>query len=392
MDRAWDEIRQDFPALANGVYLNAAAASPTPRVVGEAVRRFYEQLEQRGDHHWDDWLEQVEGVRGTVARLVNAEPDEIAFVPNTSTGMNLVVDLIGADGAVLSDEIEFPAVTLPWIHRGIPVHFVPAIEGILRLESFQAEYAPKAATMAISHVQFSNGCRQDLGAFGALKAGRHLVVSGSQSVGAFRVDVKASAVDALAVGGHKWLCAGYGASFVYIARELLEKHPPRTAGWLSVEDPYSFENRAVRLRQGNRRTELGCPPFGPIFALGAAAEYLLGIGLERIQERVLLLNEYLTFRLERGGYTVLSPGGAHRSGQTLLAAADPDGLNGFLAGRGIAVTRKPEGIRIATHFFNNEQDVDSLLAALAEAGPLLGEGAQAADDARDGESRGPAGA
>jgi len=376
MDPAWKELREDFPALKHGVYLNAAAASPVPRVVTKAVKKFYRQLEEHGDYHWDNWLEAVERVRGTVARLVNAEPDEIAFVPNTSSGINLVVDLIGSDGPVLSDELEFPAVTLPWIHRGIPVSFVPAIEGVLRLESFQADYAPKAATIAISHVQFSNGCRQDLDAFGALKATRHLVVCGSQSVGAFPVDVKGSCIDALAVGGHKWLCAGYGAGFVYIARPLLEKNPPRAVGWQSVEDPYAFDNRNIRLLASNRRTELGCPPFGPIFALGAAAEYLLEIGIEKIQERVLHLNEYLTFRLERRGYTVLSPGEAHRSGQTLVAAADPDGLVGFLRERGIAVTRKPEGIRVATHFFNSEEDVDALLTALADYGKASGTSAQ----------------
>jgi selenocysteine lyase/cysteine desulfurase len=369
MEDTWKELRRDFPALEHGAYLNAAAASPTPRVVRQAVTRFYQQLEQHGDRLWEQWLEEVEGVRRTVARLVGAEADEIAFVPNTSTGMNLVVDLLAADGAVLSDELEFPAVTLPWIHRGVAVHFVPAIEGVLRLESFQAPYAPKAATIAISHVQFSNGCRQDLDALGALKAERLLVVCGSQSVGAFGVHVARSGIDALAVGGHKWMCAGYGTGFVYISRNLLAARSPRTAGWRSVEDPFAFDNRGLRLLASNRRTELGCPPFGPIFALGAAAEYLLGIGIEKIQERVLHLNEYLTFRLERAGWTVLSPGGEHRSGQALVAAERPDELVAFLAEKGVAVTRKPEGIRVATHFYNTEADVDALIAALRDYGP-----------------------
>jgi len=73
-----------------------------------------------------------------VARLVGAEPDEIAFVANASTGMNLVADLLAGEGPVLTDEIEFPTVTLPWIHRGVQVHFVPVVEGVLRLESFSS--------------------------------------------------------------------------------------------------------------------------------------------------------------------------------------------------------------------------------------------------------------
>jgi selenocysteine lyase/cysteine desulfurase len=366
VDPPWKELRQDFPSLKDYVYLNAAAAGPAPRPVTEAATGFYRELEQGGDVHWESWLARGEQIRGKVARFINADPDEIAFVPNTSTGVNLIVDLLGGQGAVLSDELEFPSVTLPWIHRGIPVHFIPAVEGALRIESFFAEYAPRAATIALSHVQFSNGCRQDLDAFGLVKAHRHLVVCASQGLGAFPVDVRSSRIDALATSGHKWLCAGYGAGFLYVSRELLEKHAPRTVGWLSVEEPFSFENRQVRLLRSNRRVELGCPSFASVFALGAAIDYLAGIGLERIAERVLYLNEYLTFRLERKGFTVLSPAGEHRSGQTLCEVPDPPRAVAYLAQRKIVVSEKPEGIRISTHFFNNEEDVDACVKGLVD--------------------------
>jgi selenocysteine lyase/cysteine desulfurase len=362
----WDEIRRDFPALARGVYLDAAATGPTPRPVREAVDAFYRELEEEGDRSWDRWMERREQVRASVARFVGAWPDEIAFVPNTSTGMNLIVDLLAEDGPVLSDELEFPAVTLPWIHRRVPVHFLPAVEGVVRLESFALEHAPRAATIAISHVQFSNGCRQDLRAFGAIKGPRHLVVSGSQAVGAFPVDVKRQRVDALATAGHKWLCAGYGAGFVYISREIISRRPPRAIGWMSGEDPFAFDNRACRVLPTNARTEMGCPPFAQIFALGAAIDYLAAIGVEAITERVLALNVYLTMRLERAGFEVLSPGREHRSAQTLCRVDDPSRARLVLAERGIAVTQKPEGIRVSTHFFNEESDVDALVTALED--------------------------
>lgn len=364
MEPAWQELRDDFPAVKAHVYLNAAAASPTPRPVTQAVSSFYRDMEQGGDRYWDDWLARVEEIRAKVAAFVGAEADEISFVPNTSTGINLIVDLIGGAGPVLADEMEFPSVTLPWIHRGIPVHFVPSIEGVARIESFSAEYAPRAATIAVSHVQFANGCRQDLAAFGAIKGSRHFVVCGSQALGAFPVDVRAQAIDALATAGHKWLCAGYGAGFCYVSRALCEKHPPRTVGWLSVEDPFSFENRQVRLLPSLRRSELGCPPFGPIFALGAAIEYLSAIGIDKIAERVLFLNELLTYRLEKKGFAVLSPGGAYRSGQTLVAVDEPEKCVAFLREKGVLVTPKPQGIRISTHFYNNEEDVEAAVQAL----------------------------
>jgi selenocysteine lyase/cysteine desulfurase len=364
VDPVWKEIREDFPALSSFTYLNAAAAGPVPRPVSEAATGFYRELEAKGDVLWDEWLQRTEEIRARVAAFVNAEADEIAFVPNTSTGMNVIVDLLGPAGAVLSDELEFPSVTLPWIHRGIPVHMVPAIEGVLRIEAFQTGYSPRAATIAISHVQFSNGCRQDLDAFGRIKGQRHLVVCGSQSVGVFPVDVKRSQIDALATAGHKWLGAGFGSGFCYVSRALLDARPPRAVGWMSGEDPFAFDNRHLRLLPTNARTEVGCPPFGPIFALGAAVDYLAGIGVERIAERVLALNEHLTSRLERESFEVLSPGGEHRSAETLVRLPDPPRARAFLLERGVHVTEKPEGVRVSTHFYNSESDVDAGVDAL----------------------------
>jgi selenocysteine lyase/cysteine desulfurase len=234
------------------------------------------------------------------------------------------------------------------------------------MESFSLADGPKVATIAVSHVQFSNGCRQDLAAFGALKGPRRLVVCGSQSVGAFPVDVHAAQIDALASAGHKWLCAGYGAGFVFVSRELLAAHPPRTIGWLSVEAPYAFDNRRYRLLPSSRRFELGCPALAGIFALGAAVDYLAPLGIEAIASRVLELNMYLTFLLEREGFPVLSPGGNHRSGQTLCAVPDPPRAAAFLKECGILVTEKPEGVRISTHFFNTEEEIDSCVRGLVE--------------------------
>ena len=365
MSRDWDDLRKDFPGTADRVYLNAASGSLTPKWVREAVGRYQQELEDGGDDPWDLWLAQIEVVRERVARFIGAQADEIAFVTNTSEGMNLIADLIAADGPVLSDELEFPTVTLPFIHRGAQLQFVPAIEGELRLEMFDEVHAPRAASLVVSHVQFSNGFRIDLEALGELKGRRPLVVCGSQSVGAFEIDVKAMKIDALACAGHKWMMAGYGAGFVYISRELL-KRPPRVLGWRSVKDPFAFNNRAGVPVSTARRYELGCPNFPGIFALGAAVSYLDGIGRDRIQARVLQLNTALTSALRHDDFEVLSPSGSGRSSQTLIAIAQPQEATAFLRSKGIMVTEKPQGIRVSTHFYNNEEDIERLVTALKE--------------------------
>jgi selenocysteine lyase/cysteine desulfurase len=363
MGDVWSEARREFPALDRHVYLNAAAASPVPRCVRAATESVLRALEADGDLHWDEWLARGEAARASVARLLGADPDEIAFVPNTSTGINVAVDLLEGDGPVLASTLEFPTVTLPWIHRGVPVTFVPPRGGVQHAGDFAIGVAPPAATIALSHVQFSNGCRQDLRAFGGVKGDRRLVVSASQSAGAFPIDVRADRLDVVAGAGHKWLCAGYGAGYLFVSRELLQRSP-RAVGWLSVEDPFRFDNQQYRLLPSARRYEMGCPSFGPLLALGAAVDFLFALGIEAISTRVLALNTWLTERLAASGIEVLSPGGPHRSGETLCRVPGPARAVAFLASRGVLVTEKPEGVRISTHFYNTEADVDRAVAAL----------------------------
>jgi selenocysteine lyase/cysteine desulfurase len=112
---------------------------------------------------------------------------------------------------------------------------------------------------------------------------------------------------------------------------------------------------------------MGCPPFAAIFALGAAVDYLSAIGMAAIGERVLALNTQLTEGLRKAGIEVLSPLGEFRSGETLCAVPDPPRIAALLRERRIHVTEKREGLRIATHFYNDEEDVDACIAALATA-------------------------
>jgi hypothetical protein len=154
-----------------------------------------------------------------------------------------------------------------------------------------------------------------------------------------------------ATAGHKWLCAGFGAGFAFMRRALLARRP-RVMGWFSTNDPFAFDNRHYSLLDSHARSELGCPPFGQIFALGAAVDFLAGIGRERIEARVLALNTYLTDGLDRIGVPTLSPRGAYRSAETLCVFPDPAHFVAHLAERGIHVSPKPQGIRVSTHFYN----------------------------------------
>jgi selenocysteine lyase/cysteine desulfurase len=363
----WDEIRKRFPVTENSTYLSAAAAGPLARATQAAATAYYQQMMADGDIHWDEWLEKREGVRRKVAELINAEPDEIALTTNTSSGMNVIIDALETHGEVISCDLEFPVTTLPWMNRRIPVHLVKSVGGAVDSADLRAAMNVRTGILCLSHVQYSSGFRSDLVALGEMKGGHALVVNAAQSAGAFEIDVKRMQIDALCATGHKWLLAGYGSGFVYLSRELLERSKPRAIGWLSVADPYSDRNAEVHLRHdAAARAELGCPHFAGIFALGAAVDLIAELGIRNIEERVLSLNRLLTERLKEIGRTVLSPLAEERmrSGETLVLADDPAGLVAKLAAQGIIVTKKPQGIRVATHFFNNADDVERLIALL----------------------------
>ncbi|MCA1634836.1 MAG: aminotransferase class V-fold PLP-dependent enzyme [Acidobacteria bacterium] len=363
----WGRVRADFPITGNTAYLNSAGAGPVPTCVLEAAKEFYRETLESGDRLWEEWLRRRESARERVARLINAEPDEIGFTTNTSSGMNLIVDALEGAGEVVSCELEFPVSTIPWLHRGVRVHLVKASDGELRAEDVLAAMNERTGVICLSHVQYSNGFRADLEAIGANKGRHTFVVNASQSAGVLPVDVKRMRIDALCSTGHKWMLAGYGSGFVYLSRELLARTRARAISWMSVEDPFEMHNDSYRARtDAAGRAEQGCPHFAGIFALGAAAPYLLGLGANSIERRALELNRHLTESLTSAGWRVLSPLAreAARSAETLVAAENPRLVVKHLARSGVAVTIKPEGFRVATHFFNNEDDIARLVTAL----------------------------
>ena len=365
----WAGVRAEFPVTETYAYLNSAGAGPVSRRVAEAAGQLYRETLESGDRLWEVWLARRERARADVARLINAEPDEVAFTTNTSSGMNLIIDALEGAGRVVSCELEFPVTTVPWLHRGARVRFVKARDGVVRAGDVLAAAGRERSVICLSQVQYSNGLRMPIEEVGRNKGAHLFVVNASQSAGVLPLDVKRMRVDALCATGHKWMLAGYGSGFVYLSRELLEQTRPRAVSWMSVEDPFAMRNDSYRLRpDAAARSETGCPHFGGIFALGAAARRLLEIGPSNVERRALELNRRMTEALAAAGWEVLSPLGdeAWRSAETLVRAEDPRAAVRQLSRGRVAVTIKPEGFRAATHFFNDESDIERLVAALDE--------------------------
>ena len=370
----WQHIREDFPALEKYLYFYTASGGPMPRPVYEKAIAYYRGVLEKGDALWEENVARRERIRQRVADFIHAEPEEVEFVPSLSAGMNMIADLLSSLPEVVASPLEFPSTTLPWLHRRpAGVTWVkPEPGGEVPTAKLLAARSQQTGVLLTSHVQYSNGFRQDLESLGREKGDYRLVVNATQSLGAFRVDVKKMGIDALCSNSYKWLLSGYGSGILYLSKRLLrEQRGALMAGWFGVENRDDFRNDQFQLLSDAARFNPGSPSFPTLFSLGAAIEYLQSLGLERIEGRVLELNRYLTERLAQAGYRVLSPHRSEdfRSGATLLELDRPAKTAAELERRCVLCTPKPEGIRIATHFFNSHSEIDQLVGHLQEIEP-----------------------
>ena len=265
-----------------------------PKPVYNAVLRYYNELVGFADFSWNRWVMRREEVRRKVARFIHAEPEEITFTNSTSHGINLIAELIAREGEVLTNTLEFPATTVPWIHRRAKLKFLkPDHSGVISVDQIKRNLTPRVKIILTSFVQFQNGFRQNLEALGRIKGSRFLVVNATQGFGYLSVNVKKSRIDFLATNSYKWLMAGYGGGILYINKKWIRKFKPASAGWRSVPHPEAFDNQHAPLKEEASRYEYGCPPFPHIFAIGAAIDYLSEIGISNVEKRIHSLTDFL---------------------------------------------------------------------------------------------------
>ena len=363
----WSKIRKDFPITKRFTYLDHASASPMPTPVYQAVRRYYDELGGFADFSWNRWITRREEIRKKVAQFIHAEPDEIAFTTSTSHGMNLIAELIAEKGAVLTNDLEFPATTVPWIWRNAKLKFLKSQNGTISLSSIRQDLTSGIKIILTSFVQYQTGFKQDLEALGRIKGNRFLVVNATQGFGYLPIDVKRAKIDFLAANSYKWLMAGYGGGILYLSKKWIQKLKPDSCGWRSVVDPEAFDNRNAKPKQDASRYEYGCPPFPHIFAIGAAIEYLSGIGFENVWKRIRFLTDYLIERLGKEGFEILSPlAPSARSGIVVFRVKNAEKLTKHLLAKRIYVSPRGGGIRVAPHIYNTESDIKHLLKTLKE--------------------------
>jgi len=370
----WDSIRNEFPITRNYNYQNHAAVCPIYRGAADAVRR-YLQFDEENAYIKGGFYKEVERVRGLVAGLINAKPDEVTFCKNTSEGLSLVANGLNWQNGdnVVTTSVEFPANMYPWLAlrpRGVQVRMVFEEDGRIPLERIFEAVDSRTRLVAISSIQFASGFRTDLAALGEFCQGKGvlLCVDAIQSLGAFPIDVRAMNIDFLAANGQKWLCAMEGAGIFYVKKELQGHLRPSSIGWMSMKNPFDFGHYQFEFADSARRYDSGSYNLAGIFALGGALDLILGIGVEAISRRLLDLTDRLAAGLRQKGYRVISA--RHpREASGILAfhseAHDPEPVQRHLQmEHRIVIAERCGRLRTSPHFYNSEREIDQLLDAL----------------------------
>lgn len=370
----------DFPSLAHGIFFDHAAVAPIPQRAADAMAKAA-QLAAQGQHADQAWYREALRVRTLGARMVGARgPHEIAFVPNTSTGLATLA-LSGFRGRpwqegdrIVCLATDFPANRLPWLalrSRGVKVDEVlPDAHGLYGTGRILDAITDHTRLVAIPHVHYGTGERFDLKAIADLvhQTRAWLCVDAIQSVGAMPVDVVRDGVDFLVADGHKWMLGPEGAGILYCREDLIEMMPPPIVGWMNREKSLDFEADHLRWHADARRFEPGTWNVIGLHGLAAALDVLLEEGLEQVWRKIDALNHRLREGLHAKGCKILSPKAeARRSG--ILAFHPPGGETPEaaqlrLSAQNIRLAVRAGCLRASPHFYNTMEQIEQVIAAV----------------------------
>lgn len=371
----WEGFRLQMPVARRWAYFDHAAVAPLPAPSQVAVLRWAQQACEHGDVHWPEWAGRVEKLRLGAANLLGATPEEISLVRSTSEGVNLVAEGFpwkpGDNVVTLADE--FPTNQYAWLNqadRGVETRRLPVGPEGIELDTIAAACDDRTRIVTISWVSYCTGRRFDLDQLAELahQRGALLFVDGIQGLGVFPLDVQQTPIDFLAADGHKWLLGPEGAGIFYIRREHLNLLRPVGLGWNSVVHAHDFTKIELNLKDTAQRYEGGSQNMAGMTALASSLELLLDLGQVDLAERIVETTDVACDRLQSIGAQISSDRRPDRKSGIVvfeMPGRDPAELRQKCLQEDIVLSCRAGKLRISVHGYNNLDDLDRLIDALA---------------------------
>jgi selenocysteine lyase/cysteine desulfurase len=362
--------RREFPVCEDKVFLAHAGVSPLPRRVAEAIKVYVDSASR--DNQENDLSDQALGeTRALAAGLIQAQPEEIAFVGSTSMGLAMVAAGLPWEPGdqVVCYRDDYPANVYPWMdlaRRGVEVRFVePTQFGNVTVEDVERAVARRTRLVSLASVHFQTGWRLDVDRIGKFLRERGILfcLDGIQSIGALRTSV--GFVDFAAADAHKWLLGPLGTAILYVRKEHYDRFHPPLVGWHSALTPNFIAQESLVFKPDARRYEPGSLNLAGIIGLRAALQLILECGMEAVEARVLTLARQIITQATRAGFAVVGPTeGPGLSGIVSVSCESGEvaEIHARLSAANIVTSLRHtraglKCLRLSPHFYNRDEEV-----------------------------------
>jgi len=374
--------KSDFAIPEGLTYLNCAYTHPIPTAGLEALRD-YGDRRARPEAVSKPLQKKPIDIKAEFAALINAKKSEISFIPNTSTGENLVVnglDIPRSGGNVVTDELHFEGALLHLQSlqqtAGLDLRVVKHRDWRIELKDLEKAINKKTRLVEISLVAMDNGFQHDLKAVCDLAHahGAYVYADIVQAAGTTPIDVQASGVDFCACSSFKWIMGDFGLGFLFVKEALLDKVIQRTQyGYYQAQEleshflpgdtpgtaPYSWQF----IPGATGHFETGTPAIGAAQILSESLPYIRSLGVENIQAHRQPLLKKLREEMPRLGFAPLTPPESISAIMSFVVR-NPEEMRKRLAQARVNVRVSDRFIRVSPSVFNDLSDVDRLLEAL----------------------------
>jgi selenocysteine lyase/cysteine desulfurase len=380
----WEKIRNEqFPALRKLTYIMAGSASPLSMDAYRKGVSYFEDMLYHGDIHYDNFCEDIEKTRENVAECINSEPEEIAFLTNTSSGMNIVARFLEY-GEFLYPSIEFPASIHIFKRLKFPNKRIEDKSHYYTVDNFKQYISDKTKYIIHSHVQSLTGFKQNLEKLGIFCKEFNLIniINATQSFCSFDIDTKKHNIDILVANPLKWGACGYGTGILYIKKDLLTEKEIPFSSWLSVDNPFSLNNENINIINNTKHMDAfgGCPNFSALLSFSGSLNLIktqigkgkVRDGIKRIQERIIHLTNVFIDEIKAFNFKIITPLEIEfRSGIITIEHQKAEKIYNDLLKNDIYVTlkrypnfQKETLLRFAFHYYNNEDDIKKVIKVL----------------------------
>src|SRR6202050_3426570 len=373
--------RKEFAEFDDVTYLDAATQGPLPLASAQAAKEALEWKKLPFRIQNCTYFDLPDRIRASIAKIIHAEPDDIALTAGASAGFAAVAAGIDwkKDDEVIVAQGEFPAhfaTWLPYEKAGkLTVKVIAPSERFISADDYVSAISARTRIVSASLVRFDNGARLDAKrvADACHAVGALFLLDASQCAGALPIDVGATGADFLVSSGYKWLLGPYGTGFFWARRDWSERLPAGPVYWQSLEGADNFHGLpldALRVRAGARRWDSPeTASFTNLAAFDASLNLVNSIGTDKIYEHAASLSRLVAERLPMDRCVLASPSDAARRGQFVCVAArsreKTADLFKKLRDEKVIVCLREGVLRISPHIYNTEHDVLRLIAVLS---------------------------